>query len=475
MKKLETRLGLGAVVALSVSSMLGSGIFVLPGIASAKTGASVWIAYLVAGLSVLPAALSKGELASAMPASGGSYIYLDRAFGPLAGTIAGLGLWLSLLLKSTFALIGLGQYLTVIADLPLQSFAASLVVGIVALNIRGIGGVSRVQSVITTISVTALASLAVLSTARFDSQRLDPLFANGLTGLFAAAGFVFVSYAGVTKVAAIAEEIDRPEKNLPLGILLSLFLVGTIYGAVTLVLVGCLPGAALATDLRPIYTLATAIGYDWLGVPVAVIAVLTLASMANAGVLAASRFPFAMSRDDLLPPWLGRLHGRYLTPTGSILLTGAVMIAAIFALDVERLAKLASAFMIMIYVSESVAVIALREAHLQWYEPRFRSPGYPLAQLLGIGAGIALLVIMGGFAVGAGLMIGLAGVPLFFVYGRRRTNRTGVISNAVADRTSSRQRVRRIGIFLSRISAPMRPSLSRCLATSGRRRCDRAC
>lgn len=106
MKALERRLGLSSVVAISISSMLGSGIFVLPGLAFLETGPSLWMAYLFSALCVLPAALSKSELATAMPTSGGTYVYLERTFGPLAGTIAGLGLWLSLLLKSAFALVG---------------------------------------------------------------------------------------------------------------------------------------------------------------------------------------------------------------------------------------------------------------------------------------------------------------------------------------------------------------------------------
>ena len=81
------------MVAISISAMLGSGIFVLPGLAAAKTGPMVWLAYLVAGLTVLSAALSQSELATAMPTSGGTYIYLERTFGPLLGTISGIGLW----------------------------------------------------------------------------------------------------------------------------------------------------------------------------------------------------------------------------------------------------------------------------------------------------------------------------------------------------------------------------------------------
>ena len=98
MKTLERRLGLGSVIAIGISSMLGSGIFVLPGIAAATTGPSAWLAYLLAGIGILPAALSKSELSTAMPTSGGTYVYLERTFGPLAGTLAGLGLFMSILL-----------------------------------------------------------------------------------------------------------------------------------------------------------------------------------------------------------------------------------------------------------------------------------------------------------------------------------------------------------------------------------------
>ena len=97
MSKLERSLGLKSVISVSIGAMLGSGVFVLPGMAFEVTGSTLWLAYLVAGLCVLPAALSKAELATAMPTSGGTYFYIDRTFGHLSGTISGIGLWLSLL------------------------------------------------------------------------------------------------------------------------------------------------------------------------------------------------------------------------------------------------------------------------------------------------------------------------------------------------------------------------------------------
>ncbi|MFT5167925.1 MAG: APA family basic amino acid/polyamine antiporter, partial [Saprospiraceae bacterium] len=138
MKKLERSLSLWSVIAIGIGGMLGSGIFVLPGLAAAKTGPSVWLAYLLAGLCVLPAALSKSELATAMPTTGGTYVYIERAFGPLFGTISGIGLWLSLMLKSSFALVGFGAYLIVLADLPLIPISLTFLGLILILNVFGV-------------------------------------------------------------------------------------------------------------------------------------------------------------------------------------------------------------------------------------------------------------------------------------------------------------------------------------------------
>ena len=118
-KQLERTIGLAGVIIISLSAMLGSGLFVLPSLAADTMGASaagIWLAYLLAATVVLPGAISKAELASAMPVSGGDYIYIERTFGPMFGTISGLGLWASFLLKAAFALIGLSAYMYVITN-----------------------------------------------------------------------------------------------------------------------------------------------------------------------------------------------------------------------------------------------------------------------------------------------------------------------------------------------------------------------
>jgi len=430
-KKLERSLSLPYVIAISIGGMLGSGIFVLPGFASGLAGPSVWLAYLLGAVCVLPAALSKSELATAMPSSGGTYVYIERAFGPLFGTISGIGLWLSLLLKSSFALIGLGAYLAVLININ-DELTAYVALGflsiIVLLNIFGVKKVGKVQLYIVSISLACLAALFFIGFPKVNPDYLDPFMPNGNIGLISAIAFVYISYSGVIKVAAIAGEIKNPDKNLPLAMILSLFSIAAIYVFVSFILAGTVNPDSLSVDIRPIHTAAKNVGGDYFGYFAAVIGVLTLMSGANSGVLASSRFPFAMARDLLMPKFFSRIHSKYLTPVFSILFTGLLMTLVILYLDVVKIAKLASAFMVMMFISVNFCVIILRETSAQWYKPTYKSPFYPFLQVFGIVSGFLLLLLLGLLPLLSILIISVIGAITYLLIGRRAT-RTGVLTN----------------------------------------------
>jgi len=167
---------------------------------------------------------------------------------------------------------------------------------------------------------------------------------------------------------------------------------------------------------------------------ISVIAVVALISMANAGVLSSSRFPLAMSRDHLLPPQLERIDNRFRTPRNSVLLTGTVLFLLIAFVPVIELAKLASAFKILVFSISNVALIAFREADTASYDPEFVTPGYPYVQIFGIVAGFGLLTQMGLVPILGTVGITVAGVVIYFVYGRSRTDRTGAIGTIVQRR-----------------------------------------
>ena len=134
-RSLTRSLGLYAVLTISIGAMIGSGIFVLPGLAFKIAGPSVVLAFFLAGLVVLPAALSQSEMATAMPMAGGTYLYIDRAMGPLMGTIAGFGVWFSLVFKASFALVGLSAYLEFFVAHPERIVAAVLAVVLIIVSL----------------------------------------------------------------------------------------------------------------------------------------------------------------------------------------------------------------------------------------------------------------------------------------------------------------------------------------------------
>ena len=430
MKKLQRTLSLPGAIAVSVGGML-SGIFVLPGLAVGITGSSVWLAFLVASLCILPAVLSKSELATAMPKSGGTYVYIERAFGPLFGTIAGIGLWLSLLLKSAFSLVGLSAYLYVLIEVDAsltKGIALLALLFILLLNVFGVKKVEKTQLIIVSISVLSLIGIIVFGTNSFDSNLLEPVFVDGSSGFITGVAFLYISYAGVTKIAAVAGEIKNPEKNLPRTMIFSLLLITAIYVFVALVLVGNVEASILSTDIKPIHTLFQSIGGNALGYVAGAVGVITLLSMANSGVLASSRFPFAMGKDKLMPGFLGSVSSRFMTPVSAIITTSTLIALAILFLDVVKIAKLASAFKVLMFIFNELSVIVLRETNAQWYNPSFRSPLYPYVQLFGIFSGIVLLAYLGIMPLVSVFGVFVLGFIIFMIYGSK-TDRSGVISN----------------------------------------------
>jgi len=441
-KQLERDLGLYATITVSIGAMIGSGIFVLPGLAAKIAGPAVILAYLLAGLLVLPAALSKAEMATAMPESGGTYLYIDRAMGPLPGTIAGIGAWFSLVFKSGFALVGLGAYLLLFAPgVAAQAKFISLALAalLVAVNVLGVKQSGRLQAVVVTLVLFALVLFIGNGLTFVDQPRYHPFFAEGASGLLAATGFVFVSYAGVTKIASVAEEVENPGRNIPIGILGSVLLMMLVYTFALFVVVGVSPADQLgAPDMYTPMALAAGQFLGPLGESaIALVAVLALTSMANAGVLSSSRFPLAMSRDELAPDSLGEIHERFRTPVYAIVVTGGLLLLLVAFVPVVELAKLASAFKILIFALANAALIAFRESGLDWYDPEFVAPGYPWVQLFGIVGGLVLLTQMGLLPMAGAAGIVVVGVVWYRVYGREKVEREGAALDAIRRTTGS--------------------------------------
>ena len=441
--RLERNLRLFDVYVISTGAMISSGFFLLPGLAASYTGPSVVLAYVLAGLLVVPALVSQAELATAMPRAGGAYYFLDRTLGPLVGTIGGIGTWLTLVLKSGFALIGMGAYLQLVLDVPILPTTIAVTVVFALLNILGTrestgmlrGLVIALLTIVGFFIVHGVVDVIASQGSVFPARRFTPFMTNGVDGMLSTIGLVFVSYIGLTNVASLAEEIEDPERNIPLGMVLALATVTTVYAVGVYVMVAVLGVPVLSESLTPVADAASmftrwlpgSLGL-WLMVGAAIAA---FVAMANAGILAASRYPLAMARDRLFPDAFS-MTGRLGTPVLSILFTCGLLIVFLLLLDVEGVAKLASALQLLIFCLINVAVIVMRESHIESYDPGFRSPLYPWMQLAGVIVPLVLVAEMGWLPVLFSMGVIAACFGWYTYYASSRIEREGALYHVFA-------------------------------------------
>ncbi|MGQ1783535.1 MULTISPECIES: amino acid permease [unclassified Saccharicrinis] len=438
--KLKKDLGLFDVFAISTGAMFSSGFFLLPGIAAHYTGPSVFLAYLLAGILILPAMFSIAEVSTALPRSGGAYFFLDRSLGPIMGTIGGLGTYFALMLKTAFAIIGIGAYAAVFWDIPTKTVAIIATLFFMVLNLVGAKKTSAFQKIfvifLLVILITFIAdglfsifTIESIKNQSFGSQ-FTPFFSNGIGGMFTTIGFVFVSYLGLTQIASVAEEVKNPERNIPLGMILSLVVTGLIYGLGVFIMVAVIEPTSFANDMAPAATAAKQI-FKWLpdhaGVWLMSIAALAaFASTGNAGLLSASRYPFAMGRDKLLPAVLSRIGGKG-TPILAILLTTALIILFILILSEEGIVKLASTFQLLIFIFINFSVIVFRNSKIESYDPGYLSPLYPFMQIIGIVISIILIIYLGWMPILFTTGVVVVGLLWYHFHSRGKVKREGAI------------------------------------------------
>ena len=392
---LKRELGLADIIIITVGTVISAELFILPGMAYAKAGPAVVISLIMAGLIALPSVLSAAELVTAMPKEGGIYYYCSRSMGYGAGTLAGFSRWFAIGIKTSFALLGLGAYAAFFGGLPMALVAIAFGIVFMIINILGVRVMERVQVPMTIGMLGLLAVFIVRGMYSVSLGNFSALMPNGLAGVISAAGFLFFSYGALLIVTTFAEEIKRPERNIPLGMILSLLIVGVFYGLTVFVTVGVMDPVALEHSLTPVSDAGQVLMGPAGVIMMAAAAILASVSTANSGLTAASRYPMAMSRDSVLPSAFGRVSRRFGTPVVSILFTGAFMLLTIAFLTIDEVVRVASTLLIMTYILANLSVIGMREYHKKGYAPRFRSPFYPWTQLLGTIALVLLLLGMG--------------------------------------------------------------------------------
>jgi len=420
MADLKRELGFWDALTIGAGTMIGAGIFLLAGVALEMSGPAAIFAYLIAGVVCMITASSAAELATGMPTSGGDYFFVSRSLGPAMGAISGVGIWLSLTFAIAFYLFGLGEYLS--QFLPITPFWGAVIGGILLtiLNVVGAKESGRTQVVIVLILFVILGTFSVMGVFHIDASNYDPFMPFGFDSISATTALVFVSFLGFVKIAAVAEEIKDPSKNLPRALIGSVALVTVLYVVIVLVIGGMFEQSTIADVRDPLTTAARTILGSPGAVAIIIAGLLATLSSANASIMASSRINLAMARDRMVPNWLADIHHKLLTPYRAIILTGILALLFLLLESLEDLAKIASVLQLYSYAALNIGCVVLRVSHPDWYKPTYRTPGTPWLQILAAVGCLSIIVYSGTFAQIAVVVLIIGSLTWYFVWGRSR-------------------------------------------------------
>jgi basic amino acid/polyamine antiporter, APA family len=407
------------VFCISTGAMISSGIFILPGLAFARVGPSVFISYFIAGILALMGILSVIELSTAMPKAGGDYFFINKSLGPFIGTISGFFSWLALSLKSAFAIIGISEIIFIVAGVNVLVSSVILCLCFMFLNILGVKEASKLQVFLVAGLLVLMVLYVLVGLPKINTTHFQPLVPHGYNQIFITAGFIFISFGGLLKISSVSEEIKNPQKNIPLGMITSVIAVTMLYTLTIIVAVGTLNSVSLSGSLTPIADSAKNIFGTPGFVIISVAGLLAFITTANAGIMSASRYPLALSRDKLLPQSISKVNKKFQTPVVSIIITGFFIIISLL-LPLEMLVKAASTVILTSYVLTNIAVIILRESRLRNYKPTFKAPFYPWIQIIGILIFSFLIIDLGYQAIEISMSFLLLGIGFYFFYSRNK-------------------------------------------------------
>ncbi|HEY3778436.1 MAG TPA: amino acid permease [Rhizomicrobium sp.] len=390
---LKRSLGPWALTAMGIGAIIGTGIFVLTGVASAtRAGPSLTISFVVAGIVSALAALCYAEVSSKVPISGSAYTYTYATLGEFAAWIIGWSLVLEYALGAATVSVGWSGYFTFIlhtlfgwnipqawqhshwdatpgiANLP----AAAIVFLITALLVRGTKESGRVNAVIVAIKVAIVLFFIAIGVQHIDpaNYHLPPgpktaaggYFPFGIAGTLGGAAFIFFAYIGFDAVSTAAEEAKNPAKDLPFGIIMSLVICTVLYIIVAAILDGMVPFYTLNVSF-PVAFAVNSVGLAWAGLIVSFGAIAGLTTVLLVMMYAQTRVFYAMSRDGLIPPSFTRLHPRWRTPMFSQIFFGVLIAAAGALFPISILGSLTNMGTLAAFVLVAVAVPALRKRH----------------------------------------------------------------------------------------------------------------
>lgn len=390
---LKRRIGFGLLTAYGVGVMVGAGIYVLVGAVVAQAGVYAPVAFLIAGLIAAPSALSYAELSTRIPEAAGEAAYIAKGLNShLLSVVVGLGIVFAGTVSAAAVLRGGGGYLISVVDLPFDWVVVGIGVALVGVAILGALESLAVAAVFT---VVELAGLAAVIWAGGTAEPVAAFSAPPQivwAGVGAGAVLAFFAFIGFEDIVNMAEEVERPERNLPRAILWSLAITSVIYGLVSFAAVRAVPQDILAASEQPL-----ALVWEYAtGQSAAFLALIAVAAALN-GVLAqivmAARVLYGLGKREAMFGVFHHAHPRFGTPARATALVGVLVIGAAMALPVATLAGFTSTVLLGVFVLVNLSLIALKRREP---EAPFKVP--MIVPVVGLIAALAAL----GVSFGAG-------------------------------------------------------------------------
>ena len=429
------------LVLMGIGAIVGTGIFVLTGTGALTAGPALTISFVVAALACGFAALCYAEFASTVPVAGSIYTYSYATLGELVAWMIGWDLMLEYgLATSAVSVAWSGYFQSLIAGIGLHlptalTAAPGAVPGVATLfNLPaflimivltamlgwGVRESARMNNIMVVIKIGVVLLFIVVGVRHVQPANWQPFMPFGASGVMSAAALVFFAFIGFDAVTSAAEEVKRPERDLPIGIIGSLAVCTILYVIVAAIMTGIVPYKQFLGIDHPVSLALQYAGENWFAGWVSLGAILGMTTVILVMAYGQTRIIFAMSRDGLLPKRLSQVHPKYHTPFFATWMVGLIFgfIAALVPLNV--LAELVNMGTLAAFCLVSVAVIIMRKKRPDLHRA-FRCPGVPVVPGLAVAFCIALMAFLSlttWLAFGIWLAIGLV---VYFGYSRQRS------------------------------------------------------